>query len=299
MWFWTMSRSAPMLVVIRPAPLDADLLAHRDLDVVHVLLVPDRLEDAVGETEDEDVLHGLLAEVMVNAEDLPLGEGALQKAVQLARARQVMAERLLDDQPRPGRSVLVRARQARLAKPFRDRTEEVRLRGEVKDIIAGDAVSLRHPLEAFAERLIVLRLMELPAMVGQSRREPRPEVLRLVRRFLARERFDALAHRLGETGVCLRPAREPDHGELFRLKPLPEKAVDRRDQLPLRQVAGGAENHQYERLRHGVAPPRRKLLVVLSFIRAHRRLHGPAAGIISPSSPPRSPQRNPARSRFP
>ena len=260
-----------MLVVIRAASLDADLLAHRDLDVVHVLLVPDRLEDAVGEAEDQDVLHRLLAEVMVNAEDLPFGKGALQEAVQLARARQVMAERLLDDQPRPGRTLCVRSRQARLAKAFRDGAEEVRLRGEVEDIIARDAVFLRDSLQAFAERLIVLRLVEFPAMVEQPRREPRPEVLRLVRRFLVRERFDALAHRLGETGVGLRPAREPDDRELLRLEPLPEKAVDRRDQLALRQVAGGAENHQDERLRHGVAPARRKLLAVFSFIRAHRR----------------------------
>jgi hypothetical protein len=42
--------------------------------VVDVLAVPHRLEDAVGEAEDEKVLDGLLAEVVVDAVDLRLVE---------------------------------------------------------------------------------------------------------------------------------------------------------------------------------------------------------------------------------
>ncbi len=64
------------LLVVAAAPLDADRLGVRDLDVVDVLPVPDRLEDAVGEAEDEQVLHRLLAEVVVDAVDLRLFEVA-------------------------------------------------------------------------------------------------------------------------------------------------------------------------------------------------------------------------------
>ena len=59
-------------VVVAAAPLDADGLGHRDLHVVHVAPVPDRLEDAVGEPEDHQVLDGLLPEVVIDAVDLPL-----------------------------------------------------------------------------------------------------------------------------------------------------------------------------------------------------------------------------------
>jgi len=42
--------------------------------VVDVFLVPERLEDAVGEAEDQQVLDGLLAEIMVDAIRLALRE---------------------------------------------------------------------------------------------------------------------------------------------------------------------------------------------------------------------------------
>src|SRR5688572_7461584 len=53
------------LLVVRAARLHSDRLAHRDLHVGHVVPVPERLEDAVGEAHDQDVLHRLLAEVVV------------------------------------------------------------------------------------------------------------------------------------------------------------------------------------------------------------------------------------------
>ena len=76
MWFWTMSRTTPGRVVVAAAPLHAELLGHRDLHVVDVAPVPDRLEDAVGEAEDQDVLDRLLAEVVVDAVDLVLAQDA-------------------------------------------------------------------------------------------------------------------------------------------------------------------------------------------------------------------------------
>ncbi len=49
---------------------DAEGLGHGDLHVVDLAAVPDRLEDRVGEPEGEEVLHRLLAEVVVDAEDV-------------------------------------------------------------------------------------------------------------------------------------------------------------------------------------------------------------------------------------
>ena len=60
----------PGMIVI-PAPVfHSHLLGHRDLHVVDIAPVPDRLEQGIGEAECQDVLHGFLAQVMVDAIDL-------------------------------------------------------------------------------------------------------------------------------------------------------------------------------------------------------------------------------------
>ena len=79
--------------------LEAEGLGHVDLHVVDVVAVPDRLEQPVGEPEGEDVLRRLLAEEVVDAEDLRLVEGLVEDGVELAGAVQVGAERLLHDDP--------------------------------------------------------------------------------------------------------------------------------------------------------------------------------------------------------
>ena len=84
------------------AAFDADGFGGGDLDVVDVVAVPDVLEDAVGEAEDEDVLHGLLAEVVVDAEDLIFVEDLVDLVVEGAGGFEVVAEGLLDDDADPG-----------------------------------------------------------------------------------------------------------------------------------------------------------------------------------------------------
>ena len=85
------------LFEIGAAVLDADGLGDGHLHVVDGVAVPDALEDGVAEAEDEDVLDGLLAQIVVDAEDLRFVEDAVDDAVQLAGRRQVVPERLLDD----------------------------------------------------------------------------------------------------------------------------------------------------------------------------------------------------------
>ena len=50
---------------------EAQRLGHVDLHVIDEVAIPDRLEQAVGEAECEDVLRRLLAQEVVDAEDLP------------------------------------------------------------------------------------------------------------------------------------------------------------------------------------------------------------------------------------
>jgi hypothetical protein len=84
-------------VVEAAAVLDAEVLRHRDLDVVDVLAIPDRLEDRVRESQVEDVHHRLLAEEVVDPQELGLVEVLMELLVELARRVEVVAEWLLDD----------------------------------------------------------------------------------------------------------------------------------------------------------------------------------------------------------
>ena len=79
------------------ARADADRFGERDLDVGDALAPPERLEQDVAEAQRHQVLHRGLAEVVVDAVFLRLAEHRADDAVDPLRARQVVAERLLED----------------------------------------------------------------------------------------------------------------------------------------------------------------------------------------------------------
>ena len=99
------SRTRPGLLVERATRLDPERLGHRDLDVVDVAPIPERLEDPVAEPEDEQVADGLLAQVVVDPVDLLLAEDLEDLAVEPDRRVEVAAEGLLDDDPSPAGAV--------------------------------------------------------------------------------------------------------------------------------------------------------------------------------------------------
>ena len=88
------------LIVKSAAVADAQGFGGGDADVVDVAAVPDRLEQGVGKAQQQDVLHGFLGHVMVDAENPPLCEKAVQNPVQLAGRGQVAAEGLFHDDAR-------------------------------------------------------------------------------------------------------------------------------------------------------------------------------------------------------
>ena len=66
---------SPDAVVVASPATDPDVFSLCDLHIVHVVGVPDRFKHGVGETNGQDVLNCLLAQVVVDAEDLIRSEG--------------------------------------------------------------------------------------------------------------------------------------------------------------------------------------------------------------------------------
>ena len=82
------------LVVERSAVLDPEAFGHRDLDGFDVLTPPQRLQPRIGEAHVDDVLHRLLAQVVVDAQDLVFPQDRMQPIIEFARGLKARAEGL-------------------------------------------------------------------------------------------------------------------------------------------------------------------------------------------------------------
>src|SRR4051795_13028541 len=96
LWFCQGAAPRARLVVVAGAAADPDVLGRRDLDVVDVVAVPDRLEHEVREPERHHVLDGLLAQVVIDAVVLLLAEDVLDDVLELARGLEVEDEAVID-----------------------------------------------------------------------------------------------------------------------------------------------------------------------------------------------------------
>src|SRR6516164_8500264 len=83
------------------APLDSDDLGGRDLHMIDVPAIPDRLEQSVGKAQRHHVLHRFLTQEMVDSINLILAKRPEDFGVERFCRSEVMAERLLDDDPAP------------------------------------------------------------------------------------------------------------------------------------------------------------------------------------------------------
>src|SRR6267378_4660365 len=79
------------------AALDAQSFGGGDLDVIDVIPVPKRLEYSVAKAENEQILDGILAEVVIDAVDLLFVENIKDDAIQFFCGGQVPAKRFFDD----------------------------------------------------------------------------------------------------------------------------------------------------------------------------------------------------------
>ena len=85
-------------IVVAAAMLDIDLFGNRDLDMIDVIAIPDRLENRIGEAEEQDVLDGLFTEIMIDTVDLIFLERLMDDVIERLRRTEIVAEGFLDNQ---------------------------------------------------------------------------------------------------------------------------------------------------------------------------------------------------------
>ncbi len=133
------AQRAGLIVITSPRP-DPFVLRDRDLHMVDVLLIEQRFEEAVREAQHQNVLNGLLSEIVIDAVDLAFVEHAGDGVVDGHRAREIASDRLLDDHASEGAGVCAvrRSAPARAVPPW-PRRGSTAPRGNRRDFPADPA----------------------------------------------------------------------------------------------------------------------------------------------------------------
>ena len=147
-----MSRKRTGPFVITGAAFHAERFRGGDLDVIDITRIPERFENRVRKSQDQDVLRGFFAEKMIDPIGLFFGEGVVDDAVQFLRRGEIRPERFLDDHARP--AAFLRFVQPRCLQMFQDRLELLRRDREIKKPVAARAAFLVDFIEAFRQRLL-------------------------------------------------------------------------------------------------------------------------------------------------
>src|SRR5215213_5233866 len=121
------------LFVIAGATADTTGFRGSDLDVVDIVTIPDRFKHRVAEAKDENILHRIFAEIMIDAINLALLEYAGDGSVQLFCGFEIAPERLFNNDPAP---MAILLREPGLAETRHDFREKGRRRGEVEKMIS-------------------------------------------------------------------------------------------------------------------------------------------------------------------
>ena len=198
--------------------------------------VPDRFEDQIGEAQHQNVLYGVLAEVVVDPVDLILLEVAVQLQVERFGGVEVPPERLLQHHVAPRTPVLRFGQQPGVRKVFQNRRIELRRHRQIDRPVRGQFTAAFELVQTAAQRTVELRREVIPGMVV----DPLQKVVHLT--FTAAGKFgpDVFAERLVRIGRT----RAPHNPRLLVHQTAPEQVEERRIQFPFRQIPRRAENHQ-------------------------------------------------------
>src|SRR5688500_4904673 len=246
-------------LVILAARFHADRFSDRDLYLLYVLPVPERLEDRVREPEDENVLNRLFPQIVIDPVHLMLGEPVQHEAVQRARRFETPAEGLLYDDacPRPRFAHRYARCNAARREVSDRRLEDTGRDGEIEKPVPFTFRQLAlHFGEAGAHSLVRIGCRQITVHISDTLFEPAPR--RIVHRFDLVGFSKRLAHRERECGISHRIAANAKKTESLGKKPLSSERIERRHELSPHEVAARAEDHRRTPVRSSlpVARPR-------------------------------------------
>ncbi len=229
------------VVVISATRFDADLLRHRDLDVVDIAAIPERLVNRVCEPEVDQVLDGFLAEVVIDAEDILFGKGTLERAVQFLGALEVRAKRLLDDQAMT--CAIGAAGQPGGGEVLRGLAEVLGRGRQVEEVILADLGALRQHLQLLRQAFVGLDIVQFSLEVVDARRQLLPDGV--IDRLRVGELQQRLAQILAELVVGLGATGESDDREIIRQEVILGQVIEGRNDLAVGEIARGPEDDRY------------------------------------------------------
>jgi hypothetical protein len=196
-------------LVVSPAPtFHPCCFSGGNLHLVDEPPVEKRLEDRVGEPEDEDVLHGLFSEIVIYPEYLRFVEISQQRCVETPRRCKVAPERLFDHQSLKSVAFLG-GPAACLAQMFCYRGERFRRHRQVEQVIALGLISRVELAQPLAKRFVLFRSVGVRDVIEPSLCEAPPE--RFVNRLGTGMCLDGGEHLIAELLVASRPAGDAEH----------------------------------------------------------------------------------------
>lgn len=224
----------PGAVVVGAAVLYTQRLANTDLYVVDLIVAPHRLQQGIGEAQGHQVLHGFLAQVVVDAEYLVFLQHCANRFVDGGSRFQRMADRLFQHDARFG------VGQAGVMQVLGNRYEQVGGGGQVED--TRQAARFAQVARQAAE---VGALRSIHGEIVDPRGKPLPDLFFEV---VAGDLCPAMAFGELEIIVAWQVAARQRDDPYGRVKTgLAKQVVERRKQLVQGQIAGAAEDQNVAR----------------------------------------------------
>ena len=206
------------------AALNAEIFGHGDLNVADVFAIPYRLEKRVGKPEVQNVLHGFLAQVVIDAKNGGLAEHIMQGAVKRLCAGEIPAEGFLDDDPG------VRFGAAALLQPLNHAGKHAGRNRQIINWTLRQSQRLLQLGEGLRIRVVAVNIAQQSGQFCET-------LLVVVAALL-----HAVARALGELLQAPSAARHPDYWDM---KSAPaHHGVERGKNFLVRQIAGGAKEHK-------------------------------------------------------
>ena len=226
------------LVEARPHP-DRERLGNVDLHMVDVVAVPDRLEHPVGETQRQQVLHGLPADVVIDAKDLLLVEDREKAGVELPSGSEVEPEGLLGDHMGP-------VAEPELSQRANGRAGGLRRQRQVVQDASACAKLLPRLLDRGAQKIESIADGDEAEALGEP-------IQSLARRRAATGILHSLASHFPELLLAGLSPGGADDAKAPRHQPHLSEVEHPRQQFALGEIAGRPEKHDHVILGNALA----------------------------------------------